>query len=112
MKVRSKKYVLALDQGTTSSRAILFNRNARPVAVAQREFPQLFPKPGWVEHDAKRIWSTQASVATEVMTQAGAVAGEVAAVAITNQRETTVVWDRVSDRQRCRLAGSADRRRL
>lgn len=98
MKSRTAKprYVLALDQGTTSSRAILFNRRGRPVAVAQKEFPQLFPKPGWVEHDPNRIWSTQASVAAEVMALAGARAREVAAIGITNQRETTVIWDRGS----------------
>src|SRR5690606_622148 len=88
------RYVLALDQGTTSSRAILFGADGRIAAVAQREFQQHFPRPGWVEHDADEIWSTQAGVATEVLTRVGATARDVAAIGITNQRETAVVWDR------------------
>ncbi len=88
------KYILSLDQGTTSSRAILFNHGGSIVAVAQKEFPQIFPKPGWVEHNPNDIWSTQASVATEVLAKASARASDVAAIGITNQRETTVVWDR------------------
>ncbi|MEM7355251.1 MAG: glycerol kinase GlpK [Acidobacteriota bacterium] len=89
-------YVVALDQGTTSSRAIVFDRAGALVAVAQKEFRQLFPQPGWVEHDAEEIWSTQAEVATEALAKAGARARDVAAVGITNQRETTVVWDRAT----------------
>jgi len=87
-------YILALDQGTTSSRAILFDRGGGIVAVAQREFPQLFPKPGWVEHDPREIWASQIAVATEALARAQAAPGDVAAIGITNQRETTVVWDR------------------
>jgi glycerol kinase len=87
-------YILALDQGTTSSRAILFDRDGAIKGVAQREFRQIFPKPGWVEHDAMEIWTTQAGVAVEVLAGAQARARDVAAIGITNQRETTVVWDR------------------
>jgi glycerol kinase len=87
-------YILALDQGTTSSRAILFDRDGVIRGVAQREFRQIFPKPGWVEHDPMEIWTTQAGVAVEVLAGAQARARDVAAIGITNQRETTVVWDR------------------
>ena len=87
-------YVLALDQGTTSSRALLFDHAGTVKAVAQREFAQHFPEPGWVEHDPNEIWSTQAGVAAEAVTRAGIAGDQVAAVGITNQRETTVVWDR------------------
>lgn len=88
------KYILALDQGTTSSRAIIFDRSGSIKAVAQKEFPQIFPKPGWVEHNPNDIWSTQAGVATEALANAGLTARDIAAIGITNQRETTVVWDR------------------
>ena len=88
------KYVLALDQGTTSSRAIVFDREGGVVAVAQREFQQVFPQPGWVEHDAREIWATQHAVALEAMERAGADAGAFVGLGITNQRETTVLWDR------------------
>jgi len=88
------RHVLALDQGTTSSRAILFDRSGKILSVAQREFRQIYPRPGWVEHDAEEIWETQAAVAREALATAGVAAGEVAAIGITNQRETTVVWDR------------------
>ncbi len=88
------QYVLALDQGTTSSRAILFDQAGSIRAVAQKEFEQHFPKPGWVEHDAEEIWSSQVGVATEALTRAGLRPRDVAAIGITNQRETTVVWDR------------------
>jgi glycerol kinase len=87
-------YILALDQGTTSSRAILFDRDGGIKGVAQREFRQLFPQPGWVEHDPMEIWTSQAGVAAEVLAGAGVRARDVAAIGITNQRETTVVWDR------------------
>ncbi|HEX9220449.1 MAG TPA: glycerol kinase GlpK [Gemmatimonadaceae bacterium] len=90
------KHILALDQGTTSSRAILFDHAGSIVAVAQKEFPQIFPKPGWVEHNPRDIWSTQVGVAAEVLTTAHISAADVAAIGITNQRETTVVWDRVT----------------
>mgnify|MGYP002514710069 CR=1 FL=1 len=89
-----KKYILSLDQGTTSSRAILFDKNQNIVAMSQKEFTQIFPKPGWVEHDAGEIWSTQLGVAVEAMSKAGATAEDIAAIGITNQRETTVVWDK------------------
>ena len=88
------KYILALDQGTTSSRALLFDRTGSIIAVAQREFPQQFPKPGWVEHDPEDIWSSQLTVAKAVLRKASAKAQDVAGIGITNQRETTVVWDR------------------
>lgn len=88
------KYILALDQGTTSSRAIVFDKSGQVVSVCQRDFNQYFPKPGWVEHDPNEIWSSQASVATEVVTQKGINPNDIAAIGITNQRETTIVWDR------------------
>ncbi|WP_261663960.1 glycerol kinase GlpK [Deinococcus sp. Marseille-Q6407] len=88
------KYILALDQGTTSSRAIVFDRLGHIKAVAQREFEQHFPQSGWVEHNAEEIWSTQSGVAQEAITRAGLRASNIAAIGITNQRETTVVWDR------------------
>jgi glycerol kinase len=87
------EHVLALDQGTTSSRSILFDREGRAVRTAQREFRQIFPSPGWVEHDAEEIWSTQIATAIEVLGQASLRPRDLAAVGITNQRETTVVWD-------------------
>jgi len=89
-----KEYILALDQGTTSSRAIVFDHNGLPVAVAQKEFTQHFPNPGWVEHDPEEIWSTQAGVALEAITKAGLESTNIAAIGITNQRETTVIWNR------------------
>ncbi|SAL68913.1 glycerol kinase [Caballeronia peredens] len=88
------QYILALDQGTTSSRAILFDRSGNIVSVAQKEFRQIYPEAGWVEHDPQEIWSSQAGVAAEAVTRAGANASSIAAVGITNQRETTIVWDR------------------
>ncbi len=88
------KYILALDQGTTSSRAILFDKKGEIVSVAQKEFEQIFPKPGWVEHDPSEIWSSQVGVAAEVVSRANVNANELAAIGITNQRETTVVWDK------------------
>ncbi len=89
-------YLLSLDQGTTSSRAIIFDRSGTPVAKAQTEFAQIFPSPGLVEHDAKEIWATQLTVAQEVLSIAGLKATEVSAIGITNQRETTVIWDRAT----------------
>ncbi len=88
------RYVLALDQGTTSSRAILFDHSGSIKGLAQKEFKQHFPKPGWVEHDPKEIWTTQAAVASEVLSKSGITPRAVVAIGITNQRETTVVWDR------------------
>ena len=90
------KYVLALDQGTTSSRAIVFDHAGAIKAVAQKEFKQYFPKPGWVEHDANEIWATQAGVATEALSKAGLSHKDIAGIGITNQRETTIAWDRES----------------
>ena len=87
-------FILALDQGTTSSRALVFDASGAVRAVAQKEFRQHFPQPGWVEHDASEIWSSQAGVAAEVLAKAGIEPADVAAIGITNQRETTVVWDR------------------
>lgn len=89
-------YVLALDQGTTSSRAILFDRAGRIIGIAQQEFPQIFPQAGWVEHDPEAIWNSQLECARQVLTQSGVSAARVAAIGITNQRETTVLWDRTS----------------
>jgi glycerol kinase len=89
-------YILALDQGTTSSRAMVFDETGAIRSVAQREFRQIFPRPGWVEHEPGEIWATQFAVATEAMTRASIQAADVAAIGITNQRETTVVWDRAS----------------
>ncbi|MGI6117545.1 MAG: glycerol kinase GlpK [Bilifractor sp.] len=91
-----EKLIMALDAGTTSSRCILFNRRGDPVSVAQKEFTQYFPQPGWVEHDASEIWETQLLVAREAMKKAGVSFREIAAVGIANQRETTVVWDRTT----------------
>lgn len=88
------KYVMALDAGTTSNRCILFNEKGEMCSVAQKEFTQYFPKPGWVEHNANEIWSSQLSVAVEAMAQIGATAEDIAAIGITNQRETTIVWDK------------------
>lgn len=89
-----KEYILALDQGTTSSRAIVFDKKGEIVSVAQKEFNQIFPKPGWVEHDPEEIWSSQASVAAEATVKVGLNGLDIKAIGITNQRETTIVWDR------------------
>ncbi|MCR5195000.1 MAG: glycerol kinase GlpK [Pseudobutyrivibrio sp.] len=90
------KYVMALDSGTTSNRCILFNEKGQMCSVAQKEFTQFFPQPGWVEHDAGEIWQTQLSVARTAMQQVGAKAEDIAAIGITNQRETVIVWDRAT----------------
>ncbi|HMU72877.1 MAG TPA: FGGY family carbohydrate kinase, partial [Ferruginibacter sp.] len=87
-----QQYILALDQGTTSSRAIIFDASGSIISMAQKEFAQLFPQPGWVEHDAGEIWSTQLGVAAEAISKAGLSPEQIAAIGITNQRETTVVW--------------------
>ena len=92
--MQRKKYVMALDQGTTSSRCILFDRQGNMVSMAQKEFTQIYPRTGWVEHDAMEIWSSQYGVAAEAMAKIGADAGDIDAIGITNQRETTIVWDR------------------
>ncbi|MGN0334940.1 MAG: glycerol kinase GlpK [Lachnospiraceae bacterium] len=88
------KYIMALDAGTTSNRCILFDRSGKIVSVAQKEFTQYFPQPGWVEHDANEIWSCQLGVAVEAMTKVGASAEDIAGIGITNQRETAIVWDK------------------
>ena len=93
-----KKYILSFDQGTTSSRAILFDKAGTIIATAQQEFTQIFPKSGWVEHDAMEIWGTQSGVARQVLEETGTRPDEVAAIGITNQRETTVVWDKNTGR--------------
>lgn len=90
------KYVMALDAGTTSNRCILFNEKGEMCSVAQKEFTQYFPQPGWVEHDANEIWQTQLSVARQAMAKVGAQASDIAAIGITNQRETVIVWDRAT----------------
>ncbi|HMO35391.1 MAG TPA: FGGY family carbohydrate kinase, partial [Gemmatales bacterium] len=87
-------YLLALDQGTTSSRAIVFDRTGNIAGLAQKEFPQLYPQPGWVEHNPLDLWETQAAVAQEALAKAGISSSEVAGLGITNQRETVVLWDR------------------
>jgi glycerol kinase len=105
-----KNFILALDQGTTSSRAILFDRAGAIKSSAQREFTQHYPKPGWVEHDANEIWSMQAGVLAEATAQAGIDARDVAGIGITNQRETTVVWDRATGEPICHAIVWQDRR--
>ena len=103
------KTILALDQGTTSSRAIIFDHDGAIRAVEQQEFRQIFPKAGWVEHDPMEIWRTQLAVARAVLQKEGLTAGDIAAIGITNQRETTLLWDRKTGAgtQRDCLAGPA-----
>ena len=93
-----KQHIAALDQGTTSSRCIIFDRDQKIVGVAQREFTQIYPKPGWVEHDPMEIWSSLYSVLTEALAQTGISPEDIAAIGITNQRETTIVWDKNTGR--------------
>ncbi|MEG0369548.1 MAG: FGGY family carbohydrate kinase, partial [Hungatella sp.] len=88
------KYMMAMDQGTTSSRCILFDRGGNIISSAQKEFPQIFPRPGWVEHNPMDIWSSQLSVAMEAMAKIGAGTDDIAGIGITNQRETTIIWDK------------------
>ncbi|MGH7636013.1 MAG: glycerol kinase GlpK [Gemmatimonadaceae bacterium] len=104
------RHILALDQGTTSSRAIVFDHAGSIVSVAQKEFRQIFPQPGWVEHDPRDIWSSQAGVAAEALTKASVHARDVAAIGITNQRETTLVWDRATGEPVCNAIVWQDRR--
>ena len=92
--VMSNRYILSLDQGTTSSRTLLIDQGGQIVSIAQKEFKQYYPKPGWVEHDADEIWSTQSGTIAEVLAKAKIQPEQIAAIGITNQRETTVVWDR------------------
>lgn len=103
-------YVLALDQGTTSSRAIVFDRKGAVRGVGQREFRQYYPRPGWVEHDALEIWSSQLEVAREAIRNAGVSAADLAAIGITNQRETTLLWERSTGRPLARAIVWQDRR--
>ncbi len=100
--VHMAKYIMALDAGTTSNRCILFNKKGEICSMAQREFTQYFPKPGWVEHDADEIWASQLGVAVEAMNKIGASAVDIAGIGITNQRETVVVWDRITGEPICR----------
>ena len=104
------KPILAIDQGTTSSRAILFSASGRPEHVAQQEFAQHFPNDGWVEHDGEEIWSSTLAVCREVLEKAGISASEVAGIGITNQRETTLVWDAASGELLYRAIVWQDRR--
>ncbi len=103
-------YILALDQGTTSSRAIVFDHDGAIVALAQKEFPQIFPRPGWVEHDPREIWTSQISVAVEALGRAQIRPRDIAAIGITNQRETAVVWDRETGEPVCNAIVWQDRR--
>lgn len=105
-----EQFILSLDQGTTSSRAIIFDHSGNIKSSAQKEFQQYFPKPGWVEHDAEEIWSTQAGVAAEAIIRAGLEGSQIAAIGITNQRETTVVWDRETGKPLCHAIVWQDRR--
>ena len=95
------KYILALDQGTTSSRAILFDDRQQMVCSRQREFEQIYPRQGWVEHDPMEIWSSQYGVMNEVVAQSGVDPRDIAGIGITNQRETTILWDRTTGRPVC-----------
>ena len=103
-------FILSLDQGTTSSRALVFDHSGAVRATAQKEFTQLFPEPGWVEHDPNEIWATQLAVAAEALARAGLSAGDVAAIGVTNQRETTIVWDRATGAPVCNAIVWQDRR--
>ena len=96
-----EKYVLSLDQGTTSSRAILFDGEQNIIGISQKEFTQIYPQEGWVEHDAMEIWSSQYAVMMEVIAQSGVNPADIAAIGITNQRETTILWDRKTGRPIC-----------
>ena len=95
------KYVMALDAGTTSNRCILFNGKGEICSMAQKEFRQFFPNPGWVEHDANEIWSTMLGVAVEAMNMIRATAADIAAIGITNQRETVIIWDKATGEPVC-----------
>ena len=92
------KFLLAIDQGTSSSRTVIYDHDARVVASEQQEFPQVYPQPGWVEHDPEAIWDCVSAVTRGAMHKAGVTATDILAIGITNQRETTVIWDRETDR--------------
>ncbi len=104
------KYLLALDQGTTSSRALVIDYSGKVIAVAQKEFTQFFPQPGWVEHDANEIWASQIGVAADAIGRAAISHKDIAAIGITNQRETALVWDRKSGDPICHAIVWQDRR--
>ncbi|MCK4747543.1 MAG: glycerol kinase, partial [Bacteroidales bacterium] len=104
------QYILAIDQGTTSSRAIVFDHAGKMKGVAQQEFGQIFPEPGWVEHDPLEIWSSQLQVLHDALKDAGIGATDLAAIGITNQRETAVVWDRLTGKPMCNAIVWQDRR--
>jgi glycerol kinase len=104
------KYILALDQGTTSSRAIIFDKNSQIISIAQKEFTQIFPKSGWVEHDPQEIWESQRDTAIEALQKANLTAKDIAAIGITNQRETSIVWSRKTDKPICNAIVWQDRR--
>ena len=101
MEKQKKRYIMALDAGTTSNRCILFDKSGKIVSMAQKEFTQIFPQPGWVEHDANEIWSTQLGVAVEAMSKINVTAEDIAAIGITNQRETTIIWDKKNGQPIC-----------
>lgn len=101
MEKQEKRYIMALDAGTTSNRCILFDKSGTIVSMAQKEFTQIFPQPGWVEHDANEIWSTQLGVAVEAMSKINVTAEDIAAIGITNQRETTIIWDKKTGQPIC-----------
>src|SRR5437762_12249504 len=110
LNMNGQDYMLALDQGTTSSRTIVFDRQGNIISSAQKEFRQIFPQPGWVEHDAEEIWSTQYGTMAEALAKAGIDMKKVAAIGITNQRETTVVWERSTGKPICNAIVWQDRR--
>ena len=103
-------YILALDQGTTSSRSMVFDKQGNIISVAQKEFRQIFPQPGWVEHDAEEIWSTQFGTMAEAVAKADINMKQIAGIGITNQRETTVVWERSTGKPICNAIVWQDRR--
>lgn len=105
-----QKFILSLDQGTTSSRAIIFDHSGNIVSITQKEFTQIFPQPGWVEHDPLEIWSSQVTVATEALVKAGLTPHNIAAIGITNQRETTIVWNKQTGKPVCNAIVWQDRR--
>ena len=103
-------YILALDQGTTSSRSMVFDKKGNVISVAQKEFSQIFPQPGWVEHDAEEIWSSQIGTLAEAVAKANITMKQIAGIGITNQRETTVVWERSTGKPVCNAIVWQDRR--
>ena len=103
-------YIMALDQGTTSSRSMVFDKQGNIISLAQKEFRQIFPQPGWVEHDAEEIWSTQFGTMAEAIAKADINMKQIAAIGITNQRETTVVWERTTGKPICNAIVWQDRR--